>query len=320
MLEDRSIVVNGDLGSGKSTVSVELAKRLGLRRISIGDLYREMAQQRGMTALQLNLHAELDDAVDGTVDRLQQEIADSGEQLMVDSRLAWFFFTEAFKVHLITDPVVAAQRVLARPSSEVEHYSSLSEAKERLHSRSESERARFLARYGADKYILRNYNVVCDTSHATPGEIADLIIASLDGAFGREILFESPPLLLLDPVRIYPTADVRNLDGIWSPQFVESVAGAGPAGIEPITLGYADFRFFVLDGHRRLSAALQNGFHLIPARLAAEGAEEVTAGSAALPYFESTVTADVISAWSEAHKVDLTIPAHLTASASAPAV
>ena len=78
----QSIVFNGDLGSGKSTVSVEIAKRLGLRRISVGDLYREMAQERQMTALQLNLHAELDQAVDGYVDQLQEDIAASGEQLV----------------------------------------------------------------------------------------------------------------------------------------------------------------------------------------------------------------------------------------------
>ena len=75
----QSIVFNGDLGSGKSTVSVEIAKRLGLRRVSVGDLYRQMAQERQMTALQLNLHAELDQAVDGYVDQLQQNIAASGE-------------------------------------------------------------------------------------------------------------------------------------------------------------------------------------------------------------------------------------------------
>src|SRR5262245_31138746 len=98
MIDGRSIVVNGDLGSGKSTVSVGLADRLGLRRISIGDLYRQMAHERGMTALQLNLHAELDDAIDGYVDELQTEIAQSGEQLVVDSRLAWVFFKDAFKI------------------------------------------------------------------------------------------------------------------------------------------------------------------------------------------------------------------------------
>jgi cytidylate kinase len=60
----RSIVVNGDLGSGKSTVSTLLAQRLGIRRISVGDLYRQTARQRGVTALELNLHTELDDKID----------------------------------------------------------------------------------------------------------------------------------------------------------------------------------------------------------------------------------------------------------------
>src|SRR5262249_44619167 len=119
MATERSVVINGDLGSGKSTVSTLLARQLGIRRISVGDLYREMAQQRGMTALELNLHAELDDKIDHYVDRLQSDIATSGEILVVDSRLAWFFFRDALKVHLITDPAVAAHRVLGRPANTV---------------------------------------------------------------------------------------------------------------------------------------------------------------------------------------------------------
>ena len=97
MVNERSITVNGDLGSGKSTVSVGLAERLELRRISVGDLYRQMARERGMSALEINLHAELDDAIDATVDNMQREIAESGEQVVMDSRLAWHFFTERFQ-------------------------------------------------------------------------------------------------------------------------------------------------------------------------------------------------------------------------------
>src|SRR5689334_18355175 len=107
-----AVVFNGDLGSGKTTVSVMLARRLGVRRVSIGDLYRQMAADRGMTALQLNVHAELDDKVDHYIDQLQHDIAASGERLVVDSRLAWHFFPGALKVHMIADPVVAARRVL----------------------------------------------------------------------------------------------------------------------------------------------------------------------------------------------------------------
>jgi predicted cytidylate kinase len=191
----RSVVINGDLGSGKSTVSALLARRLRRRRVSIGDLYREMAQQRGMTALQLNLHAELDDKVDHYVDCLQRDIAASGETLVVDSRLAWHFFHDALKVHLITDPVVAAQRVLSRPADTVESYTSVAEALIRLAERGESERVRFLERYGADKTRLSNYDVVCDSTRATPEEIVDHIVAALAEPSGELRLF-------LDPRRI----------------------------------------------------------------------------------------------------------------------
>jgi predicted cytidylate kinase len=245
----RSVVINGDLGSGKSTVSRLLAQRLGIRRISVGDLYRQMAQQRGISALELNLHAELDDKIDHYVDRLQRDIAMSGERLVVDSRLAWFFFRDALKIHLITDPAVAAHRVLARPADAVETYTSSAEARQRLAQRSESERARFLERYGADKTRLRNYDLVCDTTRATPDEVVTRVIDTLT----------TPPdetRLFIDPQRIHATVN-PGADG-----------GA-------IRLGYARPLFFVVSGHRALGDALHSGHRLVPAVLAAEGDEPI---------------------------------------------
>jgi predicted cytidylate kinase len=195
MAGHRSIVLNGDLGSGKSTVSRLLAERLGIRRISVGNLYREMARQRGLTALQLNLHAELDDKIDFYVDQLQKDIAAGGEQLIVDSRLAWFFFSAALKVHLIADPAVAAERALSRPGDTVESYTSVAEAIERIAERSESERIRFLNRYGADKTRWANYDLVLDSTSASPAEIADRI----------EAAYHAPPAgpaVYLDPRRL----------------------------------------------------------------------------------------------------------------------
>ena len=236
-------MVNGDLGSGKSTVSKLLARRLGIRRISIGDLYRQMAQHRGMTALELNLHAELDDKIDHYVDRLQDDIAGSGEHVVMDSRLAWFFFRDAVKVHLITDPVVAAHRVMGRPADSVERYTSAAEAQRRLAERSESERVRFIERYGADKTRLHNYDLVCDSSRATPEEIVARIV---------EALAAPPPggtRLFVDPQRIHPTA--------------------GPAdGTGPVRLGYTRPHFFVVSGQRAVDAAVRDGRTLLPAALA----------------------------------------------------
>ncbi|MET8911363.1 AAA family ATPase [Micromonospora sp. NPDC004551] len=306
----QSIVFNGDLGSGKSTVSVEIAKRLGLRRVSVGDLYRQMAQERQMTALQLNLHAELDQAVDGYVDQLQRDIAASGESLVMDSRLAWHFFTDALKVHMITEPAEAARRVLARPSGPAESYTSLEEAEAKLRERSESERGRFIVRYGVDKARLRNYDLICDTTRATPEQVIQHVIDVYEGRLGADVLRDGQPLLLLDPARVYPTEDIATLRGLWDSEFVGEVAGAGDEALEPLTIGYTGEYFFVVDGHRRLSAALQSGFPLVAARLVAEVEEPVVGGLSAVDFFAAQARPSLIHDWEAAHGLALPLPEH----------
>lgn len=304
----QSIVFNGDLGSGKSTVSIEIAKRLGLRRVSVGDLYRQMAQERQMTALQLNLHAELDQAVDGYVDQLQRDIAASGESLVMDSRLAWHFFTHALKVHMITEPTEAARRVLARPSGPAESYTSLEEAKAKLRERSESERGRFIVRYGVDKARLRNYDLICDTTRANPEQVMAHIIDVYEGRLGADVLRDAPPLLLLDPARVYPTEDIANLRGLWDSEFLGEVAAAGDEALEPLRIGYTGEYFFVVDGHRRLSAAIQSGFPLVPARLVAEVEEPVVGAMSAVDYFVAQARPSIIHDWEAAHGIELPLP------------
>lgn len=306
----QSIVFNGDLGSGKSTVSVEIAKRLNMRRVSVGDLYRQMAQERQMTALQLNLHAELDQAVDGYVDQLQRDIAASGECLVMDSRLAWHFFTDALKVHMITEPTEAARRVLARPSGPAESYTSLEEARAKLRERSESERGRFIVRYGVDKARLRNYDLVCDTTRATPEQVIQHVIDVYEGRLGADVLRDGHPLLLLDPTRIYPTEDIGTLRGLWDSEYVGDVAEAGDEALEPLTIGYTGEYFFVVDGHRRLSAALRSGFPMVPARLVAEVDEPVVGGLGAIDYFTAQTRPSLIHDWEAAHGIQLPLPEH----------
>jgi predicted cytidylate kinase len=311
MAHPRSIVVSGDLGSGKSTVTSQLAARLGLRKVSMGELYREIAQERGMSALQINLYAERDEAVDNRVDQLQKQMASSNEQMVVDSRLAWFFFTNALKVHLVVDPTVAAQRVMSRPADEVEAYSSVEEAIERLQSRSESERARFLKKYSADKTRLRNYDLICDTTRAGQDEIVQAIMDFFHGTLGGGTLTRFRPLLLLDPSRIYPTRSVVEAQEFWETGAVAGRAGPGPGELEPISVGYANPYYYVVNGHRRLSAAIHGGFTLVPAELAAENGEEVAGGLSAVKYFEAEVSRSVVYEWADAHRIHLPLPAHL---------
>ncbi|WFE39695.1 AAA family ATPase [Micromonospora sp. WMMD998] len=306
----QSIVFNGDLGSGKSTVSVEIAKRLGLRRVSVGDLYRQMAQERQMTALQLNLHAELDQAVDGYVDQLQRDIAASGESLVMDSRLAWHFFTDALKVHMITEPAEAARRVLARPSGPAESYTSLEEARAKLRERSESERNRFIVRYGVDKARLRNYDLICDTTRATPEQVIQHVVDVYEGRLGAGVLRAGQPLLLLDPTRVYPTEDVATLRGLWDPEHAGEATAADAEAVEPLSIGYTGEYFFVVDGHRRLSAAVRGGLPMVAARLVAEVEEPVVGGMSAVDFFTAQARPALIHDWEDAHGIALPLPEH----------
>jgi predicted cytidylate kinase len=285
MASGRCVVINGDLGSGKSTVATLLAKRLRIRRVSIGDLYRRMAAQRGVSALQLNLHAELDETIDRYVDRLQREIAASGEQLVVDSRLAWYFLTDALKVHLITDLTVAARRVLGR-TTPVEEYPTVEQARSHLRSRSESERVRFLTRYGADKTRLRNYDLICDSTRASPPEIVKRIIECLETPQDDR----PAPVCHLDPRRILPTTDVPSPD---SPQ--DSAA---------LGVGYTAPRFFAVNGHRHLSLAVRSGQALVQATLVAEAHEEI-AGVRCDQYLYTNATPARIGNWELTHAIEL---------------
>ncbi len=309
MTNPRSIVISGDIGSGKSTISLQLASRLGLRRVSVGNIYRDMAQARGMSALQLNLHAERDEAVDDQVDQMQAKMARSGEQMVVDSRLAWHFFPEAFKVHLIADPGVAARRVMSRPESDVEAYRCMADAVAGLQSRSASERTRFLLKYGVDKARLRNYDLVCDTTHAQPGDITDSIVAAAGGTLSASMQVHPPPLLLLDPRRVYPGRDVRHLRESGPAEDLQQPGGADP---EPVSAAYTGRYFYLVDGHRRLSAAVASGLTLLPARLVAEAGEQVAAGLSARQFFQARVDLNMICDWAAAHKIELSVPPHLT--------
>ncbi len=256
-----------------------------------------------MTALQLNLHSEHDLNIDAHVDSIQQEMATSDEPMIVDSRLGWHFFTNAFKVHLITEPATSARRVIARPANEVESYASVDEAITQLRERSESERLRFITRYGVDKSRLRNYSFVCDTTRIGPDEAAACVVDAYRAAEGS-----ADTSLMLDPCRLYPTERIQHLRGLWSPEgkaLVEKVGVTGKNALEPVRVGYDGTRFFIIDGHRRVSIAIQAGLTLIHADLAAEADEIVIGDTTASRYFEMSVSPSLVYDWQDAHRTAL---------------
>ena len=67
------VTVSGPPGSGKSTTAAGLADALDHEHVSGGDIFRSVADERGLSALELNKRAEEDDEIDRELDRRQRE-------------------------------------------------------------------------------------------------------------------------------------------------------------------------------------------------------------------------------------------------------
>jgi cytidylate kinase len=170
------ITLTGDLGSGKSTVSKILCERLNYDYIYTGKIQREIAGRYRMTTLELNQYAETHPEIDEEIDATFQSLNHSTD-LIVDSRLAWFFIPESFKVFLKTDIKIAVRRIIDDHQRQNEKYSSEEEAANDIAARKASENKRYMELYGADCSDLSNFNLVIDTSFITPEEVAGMIMS-----------------------------------------------------------------------------------------------------------------------------------------------
>ena len=110
------VTLSGPAGGGTSTTAADLAEALGYEHISGGDIFRSVADERGLTPLELNRLAEDDDEIDRALDRRQREIATERDDVVLESRLAGWMAGEHADLRLWLDaPLeVRAERVADR--------------------------------------------------------------------------------------------------------------------------------------------------------------------------------------------------------------
>lgn len=170
------ISITGDLGSGKSSVAKWLSERLPLRYFSTGEIQRELSRQKGLNTLEMNLLAENDLSIDDYIDEYLKNINKGHERFILDSRMAWHFVEDTFKIYLWAHPSVAAARVIADKNRKGEPVAeSREEVAINLIARRQAEDRRFKQIYGVSCDDLTNYDLVIDASHASIETIAQLI-------------------------------------------------------------------------------------------------------------------------------------------------
>lgn len=178
------ITIAGRPGSGKSSTAKLVADELGFSHFSSGDLFRSIAQQMNTDVLAANQAAEQQGVseIDRKVDSRLQQIGREETEIVIDSRTAWHWIPDSFKVFLDLDLSTAATRILSNMTPErieAEHIpTNPDEYAAQLEARLASENARYSQLYGIDPYQLYNYDLVLDTKVNDLETVASKIIGS----------------------------------------------------------------------------------------------------------------------------------------------
>ncbi|SDR44786.1 (d)CMP kinase [Natronobacterium texcoconense] len=169
------LTVSGPPGSGKSTTAELLADAFDLDHVSGGDIFRELAEERGYTPLEFNKLAEENDQIDRDLDRRLREIAVEEDDLVLESRLAgWLAGEQAdFRFWLDAPARVRGERIAEREGKDPER------ATEETRAREASEAQRYEEYYGIDIQDLGIYDLSVNTARWEPDAVLDMLVTAV---------------------------------------------------------------------------------------------------------------------------------------------
>jgi cytidylate kinase len=181
------ITVSGPPGTGKSTTAAALADALDYEYVSGGDIFRQLADERGHTPLEFNRLAEDDPQIDRDLDRRLRQIAVDGDDIVLESRLAGWLAGDhaAFRFWLDAPLVVRAERIADREDKSVD------EARTETAAREASEAKRYEEYYGIDIGDRSIYDLTMNTARWSEAAMIDIFVDAIerfdpDGDEGKE--------------------------------------------------------------------------------------------------------------------------------------
>jgi len=184
------ISISGLPGSGKSTVAKMLAEKLGFERIYMGAIFRKMADQKGVSILELMKMAETDSSIDEEVDKYVAELGRIKDNFIIESRTAFHFITKSLKVFIKVDPKEGAERIF--PDLKKEERKEEDKAKsaaalvQLLKDRTETDRGRYQKYYGIDFLDESNYDLIVDSTKIPPEKAMEKIMVEVEKMMAEE--------------------------------------------------------------------------------------------------------------------------------------
>ncbi len=175
------ISLGGLPGSGKSTVRGLLAMALGYQTTSTGDFMRSMALARGISFDDFNALIATDKSIDLEIDAKLQDIEATGDTMIIDSHLAFYFVPSSLKVFLNISLETSARRIYKDGDRESrksvgDTMDSVEEAMQRIQARIDNHNDRYMRHYGISPYDQSQYDLVIETENQTPEAVTGQIL------------------------------------------------------------------------------------------------------------------------------------------------
>lgn len=163
------LTVAGPHGSGRSTQALRLAETFGLRYVSTGTLFRERAQQLGVSLEEMTRIAAGDDSFDRFLDDRAKKETRKGCVVLDATLSGWVAVKPDLRFYLTAPLDVRVRRIAGRESRGVR------EVKRETLLREGNELERFKQFYGYDISDLSIYDVVLNTEHFDADSVADML-------------------------------------------------------------------------------------------------------------------------------------------------
>lgn len=259
-MQTYKITISGELGSGKSSLSKLLCEKTNFKVLSVGTIQRELAEKLGMSTLEFNKYMETHPEIDIECDNKVIEYGLSDVNLILDSRMAWHFVPHAFKIHLLVNIRIAADRIFNDNVRKNEQNSDIEHTIQNIISRKTSEVKRFKEQYKANIDDLQNYDIVVDSSYILPEDLSAFILER----FENWKLQKNFNRVWLSPKNLFPLQCIREHGIRYTAEIKKSIQVNGYNEAEPIQVIQQNGLYFIYDGHKRCTSAISNELDLVP--------------------------------------------------------
>ena len=168
------ITVSGPPGSGKTTLARLISDKTGMELIYAGQVFRDMAKERGMSLEDFGRLAERDESIDRELDERMVKIARERDDIILDGRLTGYMTHRngipAFRVYVTAEFPIRVERIAGREEKDRE------QVEEEVLEREGSEYERYMKYYGIDIRDTEIYDLVLDSSHMSPEALAERLL------------------------------------------------------------------------------------------------------------------------------------------------